>query len=175
MTSGALAELISLQHFRLAYHFAFGYNDYKQHERIMHMKISPYISFNGTCTEAVAFYEKAFNVQAIIVRYSDAPPDAGYQTPEEAKNLVMHAQFELCGETVMLCDMPPEFPAKADGNIAIMLEFDDADTAKAAFDALKEGGEVDMELQETFWSKCFGSLTDKFGIAWNISIESPSV
>jgi len=41
------------------------------------------------------------------------------------------------------------------------------------FAALKEGSKVSMELQETFWSKCFGSLTDKFGIIWNISIECP--
>lgn len=55
-----------------------------------------------------------------------------------------------------------------------MAEFDSTDQAKAAFEALKEGGEVSMKIQETFWSKCFGSLTDKFGISWNISIECPT-
>jgi PhnB protein len=30
-----------------------------------------------------------------------------------------------------------------------------------------------MELQETFWSKLFGSLTDKFNINWNISLGCP--
>jgi len=43
------------------------------------MKISPYVSFNGNCAEAVAFYEKAFNVKAEVMRYSDAPPDAGWR------------------------------------------------------------------------------------------------
>ena len=104
------------------------------------------------------------------MRYKDAPPDSGYGTPEGTENLVMHAQFEIGSEAVMLCDMPPEYPVKAGENIAVMLEFDDAETAKAAFEALKEGGEVGMELGETFWSKCFGSLTDKFGISWNISL-----
>ena len=134
------------------------------------MRICPYISFSGNCEEAVRVYEKAFNVKAEIVRYKDAPPDNGYQTPEGTENLVMHARFELGGEIVMLCDTPPEYPIKTGNNIAIMTEFDSADAAKAAFDVLKEGGEVDMELQETFWSKYFGSLTEKFGISWNISI-----
>ena len=134
------------------------------------MRISPYVSFSGNCAEAVAFYEKAFNVKAIVMRYKDAPPDNGYLASEGTENYVMHAQFELGGEVVMLCDMPPESPAKTGDNIAIMVEFDDINTAKAAFELLKEGGEVSMELQETFWSKCFGSLTDKFGINWNISI-----
>jgi PhnB protein len=135
------------------------------------MKISPYISFNGNCADAVAFYEKAFNVKAEIMRYKDAPPD--YPTPEGTENFVMHAQFELDGETVMLCDNPPEHPVKIGDNITVMAEFDSVDAATAAFNALKVDGEVCMELQETFWSKCFGSLTDKFGINWNISIGCP--
>lgn len=138
------------------------------------MRISPYVSFNGNCAEAVAFYEKAFNVKAEIMRYKDAPPEDGYQSPEGTENLVMHAQFEIDGEMVMLCDLPPETPVKVGENIAIMAEFDSVDKAKAAFEALKEGGEVSMEIQETFWSKCFGSLTDKFGISWNISIGCPT-
>ena len=134
------------------------------------MRICPYISFTGNCEEAVRFYEKAFNVKAEIMRYKDAPPDNGQETPAGTENLVMHAQFELGGEMLMFCDTPPDYPVKAGDNIAIMAEFDDAATAKKAFEALKEGGEVGMELQETFWSKCFGSLTDKFGLNWNISI-----
>ena len=134
------------------------------------MRISPYVSFGGNCAEAIAFYEKAFNVKAEVVRYKDAPPDSGYQVAEGSENLVMHAQFQLDNEMIMLCDMPPEHPIKAGDNIAIMLEFENILTAKTVFDALKVDGIVSMELQETFWSKCFGSLIDKFGIIWNISI-----
>jgi PhnB protein len=137
------------------------------------MKISPYISFSGNCEEAITFYEKAFNVKAEIARYKDAPKENEYQVQEGTENLVMHAQFELDGEMIMLCDMPPEYPVNIGNNIAIMAEFDKVETAKNAFEALKEGGNVIMELQETFWSKCFGSLTDKFGIIWNISIGCP--
>ena len=137
------------------------------------MKISPYVSFSGNCAEAVEFYEKAFNVKAEIMRYKEVPADNEYKTTESTENLIMHAQIEICGEIIMFCDMPPEYPAKTGDNIGIMAEFDNKETAKKAFDALKAGGEVSMELQETFWSKCFGSLTDKFGINWHISIGCP--
>jgi len=137
------------------------------------MKISPYVSFNGNCADAIAFYEKAFNVKAEIMRYKDAPPDDGFEAPKGTENYVMHAQFDIDGETVMFADMPPEHAATIGDNITIMLEFDSIDSAKSAFDALKEGGEVSMELQKTFWSELFGSLTDKFGINWNISIGCP--
>jgi len=137
------------------------------------MKISPYISFNGNCEEAVLFYEKAFNVKAEISRYKDAPKENDYQVQEGTENLIMHAQFELNGEMIMFADMPPEYPVTTGNNIAITAEFENTESAKSVFDALKEGGNVTMELQETFWSKCFGSLIDKFGIYWNISIGCP--
>ena len=137
------------------------------------MKISPYIAFNGNCADVVAFYEKVFNVKADISRYSEAPPENDYVSPKGTENYIMHAQFSVEGETIMLCDYPSEAPAKPDSNIALMAEFDDVESAKSVFNALKVGGEVDMELQETFWSKCFGSLTDKFGVIWNISVGCP--
>ena len=137
------------------------------------MKISPYISFNGNCEEAVLFYEKAFNIKADITRYKDAPKENDYQVQQGTENLIMHAQFELNGEMIMFADMPPDFALQYGDNIAIMVEFDNIEAAKTAFEALREGAEVNMELQETFWSKCFGSLIDKFGIYWNISIGCP--
>ena len=137
------------------------------------MRINPYVSFNGNCEEAVRFYEKAFKAKAEIMRYKDAPPDNEYEAPAGTENLIMHAQFEIGGEIMMFCDTPPDYPVQAGNNIGILIEFDSAEAAKAVFDMLKEGGEVTMELQETFWSKYFGSLTDKFGIYWHISIGCP--
>lgn len=37
---------------------------------------------------------------------------------------------------------------------------------------VKESGRVAMDLQETFWSKCYGSLTDKFGLEWQLNYDS---
>jgi len=134
------------------------------------MKISPYISFAGNAAEAIAFYEKAFSATAEILRYKDAPQEHGYQTPAELENYVMHGQIKLGSESIMFCDSPPEYPVNVGHNIVLTVEFDDGETLKAAYEALKEGGEVAMELQETFWSKAFASVTDKFSISWNLTL-----
>jgi PhnB protein len=42
------------------------------------------------------------------------------------------------------------------------------------FNALAEGGKVDMPWQATFWSKGFGMVTDKFGIGWMVTIPNAS-
>ena len=33
------------------------------------------------------------------------------------------------------------------------------------------GGEVQMPLTKTFFSPCFGMLTDRFGVGWMVSVE----
>ena len=139
-------------------------------ERKVYMKICPYLTFGGNCAEAIAHYEKAFDAKAEVMRYKDAPPESGYQVAKETENFIMHARLEMGGAAIMLSDMPPENPVNAGDNIAVMAEFDDADKLEAAFNTLKAGGQVHMELQETFWSKRFGSVTDKFGIGWNLTL-----
>lgn len=43
-------------------------------------------------------------------------------------------------------------------NISLTYLSDDLDEVKSVFGRLSEGGDVAQELQETFWSKCYGSL-----------------
>ncbi len=42
------------------------------------------------------------------------------------------------------------------------------------FAKLAEGGKIKMELQETFWTPLYGSVTDSFGVDWQISVEPKS-
>jgi PhnB protein len=139
------------------------------------VKISPYLYFNGNCAEAIAFYEKAFGEKAEIVRYKDTPPSENYKPPAGTEDYVMHASITLKNSTggdavIMLCDMPEDSKCSFGDGLSIMLTFDSIDQLKSSFNVLKEGGDVGMELQETFWSKCFGSLEDKFGVNWMLSV-----
>jgi PhnB protein len=67
--------------------------------------------------------------------------------------------------------MPPSEPSTFGSGMSILVELDNADVVTAAFNSLKEGGNVTMELEKTFWSELFGSLVDKFGVSWMISIK----
>jgi PhnB protein len=68
----------------------------------------------------------------------------------------------------------------ADGGFkGFSLSISPADESEATriFDALAEGGRVEMPLGKTFWSPCYGMLTDKFGVGWmvNVVAETPCV
>jgi PhnB protein len=135
------------------------------------MKITPYLSFNGNCSEAIKLYEKAFGVKAQVMMYSDAPQSENYQPQAGTENFVMHACLTNREDyTVFLCDVPPDISSNFGNGMAVSIELASMDALKFAFDTLKEGGTVGLELHKTFWSKCFGSLQDKFGVGWMLSL-----
>lgn len=72
----------------------------------------------------------------------------------------------------MFSDVPSFMPIQQGNNISLVIGSNDLEEIDFLFNALKDGGSVDMELQETFWSKRYGSVTDKFGIMWQISYEA---
>ncbi|MNY38336.1 hypothetical protein D3C86_1729560 [compost metagenome] len=137
------------------------------------MSVDVYMNFNGNCREAVEFYAKVFETGAPqIMTFGEAPPSPDYPLPEEAKSLVMHSRLNIDGSNVMFSDVFPGMPFTAGNNISLALVTRDEAKVKTWFDKLKEGGSVTMELQETFWSKSYGSLKDKFGIDWQISLDN---
>ena len=82
----------------------------------------------------------------------------------------MHATFRIGGATLMAsdgCDDKTQFEG-----FRISLAFATRDEANRAFEALSDGGEVALPLTETFWSPCFGMVTDRFGVGWMVTIAA---
>ncbi|AEF93393.1 glyoxalase family protein [Desulfotomaculum nigrificans CO-1-SRB] len=137
------------------------------------MAVEVYLNFNGNCREALEFYAEVFETeQPQIMTYGQMPPDPEFTLPEEAKNLVMHARLNINGSTVMFSDVLPGMPFVVGNNISLTIASKNMDEIKSIFSKLKKGGTVGMDLQETFWSKCYGNLTDKFGIGWQVNYDS---
>jgi len=134
------------------------------------MSINVYLNFNGNTREAVEYYAKVFKTETpYLMTFGEMPADPSFQLPEEAKNLVVHARLNIGGSEVMFSDVFPGMPFVQGNNVSLSYQSKDIEEVKSLFHQLKEGGEVGMELQETFWSKCYGNLTDKFGIQWQLN------
>ncbi|MNP15196.1 hypothetical protein D3C76_1075420 [compost metagenome] len=104
--------------------------------------------------------------------FGDSPPSPEFPLPEEAKDLVIHARLNIQGSHVMFSDVFPGMSFIEGNNISLTIVSKSKDEVKSLFDKLKEGGKVGMELQETFWSECYGNVTDKFGIGWQLSYNN---
>ncbi|MFD0713564.1 VOC family protein [Paenibacillus sp. GCM10027626] len=135
------------------------------------MSVDVYLNFNGNCREAAEFYAQVFKTdKPHITTFGDVPPSPDFTLPEEAKALVMHTRLQISGSNVMFSDVFPGMPFTVGNNVSLSIVTDNQEEIQSAFDQLKEGGKVGMELQETFWSKCYGSLVDKFGIHWQFNL-----
>ena len=134
------------------------------------MSFDLFINFDGNCREAAEFYAKVFQSEVQrLMTYSDAPPDPDYATPEADRNRIMYCQVPIFGHNVMFSDCPSGMEFIQGNNICPTLGTGDKDEIRRLFAALAEGGEEDMELQQTFWSELYGMVTDKYGVTWQLS------
>jgi PhnB protein len=130
--------------------------------------LDSYLFFNGTCADAMRFYEKTIGGQMVSMLTYGQSPDPSQCGTEADKNRIMHAHLLIDGRNLMASDTPPGQPAPAFGGFALSLNYPSADEAKKAFDALSAGGSVTMPMGKTFWIESFGMLTDRFGVAWMV-------
>lgn len=136
------------------------------------MAVDIYLTFNGNCREAVEFYAEVFETEKPhVMTFGEKSPNPEYPLPEEAKNLIMHSRLVIEGSTVMFSDTFPGSSFTIGNNISLAYHCLEAEKLQKVYEKLKEDGSVKMELQETFWSKLYGQVTDKFGVIWQLSLN----
>jgi PhnB protein len=132
--------------------------------------IKPYLMFNRECGEAFKMYQKAFDGEMMAMqKYGDMPPNPNFPVAERDKDLVLHAQLKLTDSGyIMGSDGNRDFQ---DGDkVSISVELDSEERAKNAWNVLREGGTIRMDLQPTFFAKLHGSVKDKYGVTWMFTV-----
>jgi PhnB protein len=132
------------------------------------MQVQPYLFFDGRCEEAVRFYERALGAQVLMLtRNRDTP---GIEAPAPGtEHHVNHAAFRLGDSVIMAADDPHLGPMPFRG-FSLSIRAGHATEAGQVFAALADGGVVTRPLGPTFWSPCYGMVTDRFGIRWMVSV-----
>jgi PhnB protein len=135
------------------------------------MRFHPYLNFDGHCAEAFRFYAELLGGELEIMTHGDAPM-AG-DVPESWRDRVLHAALKVGDELLMGSDAPSDrFRAPAATYVSVHV--DDREEAERIFNALAEGGRVEMPFQSTFWSPGFGSLADRWGTLWMVNAAQPA-
>lgn len=127
--------------------------------------LDSYLFFNGTCAEAMRFYERTLGGKLEMMKYSDGPPG---QTPPGAGDRIMHARLALDGRSLMASDAPPGMTMPAMASFSLSLSYATADEARRVYDALAAGGQATKPLEKTFFADAFGMLNDRFGTPWMV-------
>lgn len=135
--------------------------------------VQPYLFFNGQCDEALKFYESAIDAQVdFILRFNESPePMPAEMLPPDFEEKIMHCSFRV-GDCVIMASDGCDVGAKFAG-VSLSITVDDEATAHRYFNALADGGKIEMPMGKTFWSPCFGMATDKFGVSWMVGLAGP--
>jgi PhnB protein len=130
--------------------------------------LSPYITFDGTATDAIALYERVLGADRIsVTRAGDVPATT---VSEDQTNRIVHGVLRLGAAQLLVSDATSSSPSGS--NIHVALDFADLDEMTRCFNALSEKGTITVPLQDTFWGARFGMLTDRFGVRWMFNWSS---
>lgn len=131
------------------------------------MQVQTYLMMDGRAEEAIEFYKKTLGATVtMLMRAKDAPE--GSCAPG-SENSILHAYLTV-GETgIMMSDGYNKGAPKFEG-FALSIATKTEAEADKLFNALADGGKVNMPLAKTFFSPRFGMLNDKFGVHWMILV-----
>jgi len=132
--------------------------------------LNPYLSFPQNAREAMTFYQSVLGGSLDVVTFKDFP-----DMPHEASDddLVMHAYLHTDdGIQLMAADTPTGVPYNPPAGVALSLEGTDEEALTRQWNALADGGTVSMPLGTAPWGGQFGMLTDRYGVAWYVTIDA---
>jgi len=131
-------------------------------------QLDAYLTFDGNCADAMRFYERTLGGKLeMMMTHAESPMAA--QTPPGSADRIMHARLVIDGRILMASDSMVGHPYEGMKGFSLSLVYPTVSDAQRAFDALAEGGRVNMLLQKTFWAEAFGMLVDRFGTPWMIN------
>lgn len=136
------------------------------------MQVLAYLNLDGRCEEALEFYRRTLGAETeVIMRLKDSPePCPEGMLPPGSENKVMHSRFRIGETTIMASDCQCSGKPTFQG-ISLAINPPDEAKAKQLFNALADGGKVEMPLAKTFFSPAFGVVFDRFGVNWMIHVE----
>jgi PhnB protein len=138
------------------------------------MLVQSYLFFDGRTEEALEFYRKTVGAKVeMMMRFKDAPeaPPPG-MVPPGSENKVMHSAMKI-GDTLVMasdgnCQGKPNFQG-----FSLSISAPNDAEAERLFNALGEGGKVQMPMGKTFFASKFGMLADRFGVNWMVISDQP--
>jgi PhnB protein len=131
------------------------------------MRFDPYLTFDGNCREAFAFYQCAIGgTITTMMTYGESPaPDVA--GPGMADR-ILHATLDIGGSELLGYDAPTD-AFKPPQGFRITLQADTVQEAERIFAGLGAGGTIVIPLAAAFWTKAYGEIIDRFGIHWMVN------
>lgn len=138
-------------------------------------KMSVYLNFAGNTEEAFNFYRSVFGGEfSSVVRFKDMPME-GTSIPKDDEDKIMHiglpiSEDQMLMATDTLASLGQELTQG--NNVHVSIHPDSREQADRLFNALSEGGTVEVPIGDQPWGDYYGNFTDRFGVQWMVNYSS---
>ena len=135
--------------------------------------VQPYLFFRGRCEEAIDYYKSKLGAEVLMMmRFKESPePPPPNLDMSAHQDKIMHATLRINGADIMMSDGMRSGPLDFQCMSLSLSVASEADVDRV-FNALAAEGTVQMPLSKKFFAARFGSVTDKFGVAWMVMAPS---
>lgn len=129
------------------------------------MLTTPFLLFDGNCSEAMTFYQKCLGGELMLTKVSDTPMKAQY--PPEKHNRIIYAQLKNGAVDISATDWLHTIRMPKQGNTVAIYITGKYNDLKFVFDKLSEGASKELldELREMPFGT-YGHLADKYAVHW---------
>jgi PhnB protein len=135
--------------------------------------LSTYLLLNGTCEDAMRFYQSCFGGELQMTKLGDSPMKA--YMPVSLHGKIVNAKLQSEGINISASDwlMPNQTPIQGN-TVCMYLSGGTPKSLKNLFDKLSADANITDPLTEQPFG-LYGALNDKFGIRWMFTCEIPIV
>lgn len=119
---------------------------------------SAQLDFSGNAEETLKFYANVFKHQL---------KDTDVFRNEDGT--ILHSEIDVFGSKLMMADGASTNTSFQGFSFAINIT-DEAEVRRI-YHELSDGAEILIPLGEIEFSKCYGGLRDKYGVAWQICLD----
>lgn len=137
------------------------------------MSLSCHLQFDGQCEAAIRCYQGILGGEiTTLLRFGESP--LGAQVPPDWQARILHAHLQIGALSLLGSDAFPGTYQRPQG-FAVTLGMAALTQAASVFEALADGGQIQMPFQACFWTPGFGVLVDRFGIPWEVNCDPGSL
>ncbi len=128
------------------------------------MQINSYLTFNGNCREAMAFYQECLGGELYFQTVGESP--LSEKMPKKMKDCILHFTLTKSSLVLMGSDMVSGKGLIKGNAVSLSLNCSSEEEIKGCYASLSEGGSQNHPLENSFWGALFGDLTDRYGNHW---------
>ena len=129
------------------------------------LALTPFLLFDGTCAEAMTFYQTCLKGELTLTRVGDTPMK--HSMPPTLHDKVVHAHLNSGAIAFSATDWLHPTRVPRPGNTVAMYLSGGYEELKEVFDGLSQGADPALldDLREMPFG-IYGHLADRYGIHW---------